>query len=73
MRNDLLNNLELSDYVTIVVTVPETHSQEIRQAMGQAGAGKVENYEFCSFSTKGIGRFMPNDDAQPYIGTKGVM
>ena len=65
--------MELSDYVTIVVTVPETHADAVRQAMGQAGAGKVGNYSYCSYSMKGIGRFMPNKDSNPYLGNEGVL
>ena len=33
--------LELSDYVTIVITVPETHAAVVREAMERAGAGKI--------------------------------
>ena len=33
-------SLELSDYVTIVITVPESHADALREAMGRAGAGK---------------------------------
>jgi hypothetical protein len=65
--------LEHSDYVTIVMTVPETHAGAIRAAIGKAGAGKVGNYSYCSFSVKGIGRFMPNKGSDPYIGQEGVM
>ncbi|MEI8329976.1 MAG: hypothetical protein WCG14_08335 [Chlamydiia bacterium] len=36
--------MELSDYVTIVITVPETHPDMVREAMGRAGAGKVGDY-----------------------------
>jgi hypothetical protein len=50
--------MEPSDYVTIVFTVPETHAGAVREAMGRAGAGKVGNYSYCSYSVKGIGRFM---------------
>lgn len=65
--------LEQSEYVTLVITVPETHAPAMREALGRAGAGKVGNYSFCSYSTKGIGRFMPNSEADPYIGEKGVI
>ncbi len=65
--------LHLSDYFTIAVTVPETHADEIRKAMGNAGAGKFGNYSFCSFSTKGVARFMPHHDAQPYLGSAGKL
>lgn len=33
--------MELSDYVTLVFTVPETHADHVRDAMERAGAGKV--------------------------------
>ena len=45
--------------VKIVVFAPETHADAVREAMGKAGAGKMGNYSFCSFSAKGIGRFKP--------------
>ena len=54
--------------VIIVVTVPETHADLVREAMGRAGAGRDGNYAFCSFSTKGVGRFMPLKGANPTIG-----
>lgn len=68
----MLNNLELSDYVTLVITVPEASADKIRDAIGRVGAGQYGNYSFCSFSTKGTGRFMPNENAHPSIGTKGI-
>src|SRR3989344_3212113 len=57
-----------SKNVKIVVFVPETHADAVREAMGKAGAGKIGNYSFCSFSAKGIGRFKPGKGAHPTIG-----
>ena len=57
--------------VKIVVFVPETHEDVVRSAMGTAGAGKIGNYTSCSFSTKGVGRFKPEQGANPYIGEIG--
>jgi hypothetical protein len=57
--------------VKIVVFVPETHTDVVREAMGKAGAGKIGNYSFCSFSSKGIGRFKPEQGASPHIGEVG--
>jgi hypothetical protein len=68
-----INLLELSDYVTIVITVPETHAAVVRDAMGRAGAGKVGDYSYCSYSVKGISRFMPNKDSKPYLGNEDVL
>jgi len=57
--------------IKIAVFVPETHTDVVREAMGKAGAGKIGNYSFCSFSTKGVGRFKPEVGADPYIGEVG--
>lgn len=62
----------MSPLVKIVITVPETHADIVRQAIGDAGGGQVGNYSHCSFSSKGIGRFLPNVGANPHLGTVGV-
>ena len=65
--------MELSDYVTIVIIVPETHAHIMRETLGRVGAGKVGNYSHCSYSVKGMGRFMPHKGADPYLGKEGVI
>ncbi len=67
MEND---NVKFKN-VKIVVFVPESHVDMVRDVMGIAGAGKIGNYTFCSFSTKGIGRFKPGQGANPAIGKVG--
>jgi hypothetical protein len=54
--------------VKITTTVPLENADAVREALGKAGAGIIGNYSFCSFSTIGKGRFMPNDQASPHIG-----
>src|SRR3990167_6829379 len=55
----------------IVVYVPEDHADKLREAMGNAGAGKIGNYTFCTFTSKGVGRFKPENGASPTIGEVG--
>ncbi len=57
----------------IVVYVPESDADKLRQAMGDAGAGKIGNYSHCTFSIKGVGRFKPEDGANPTIGEVGKL
>lgn len=66
-------SLPFSSEVLIVVTVPEEHADAVRQAIGQAGGGQVGKYTFCSFSYKGIGRFLPQKGARPTIGKVGSL
>jgi hypothetical protein len=62
-----------SDTVKLVVFVPLSHAETVREAMGKAGAGKIGNYDFCSFSSRGVGRYKGNKDAKPAIGKAGVL
>lgn len=55
--------------VKLVVFVPVSHADIVRTAMGQAGAGKIGNYSFCSFSTRGVGRGIPGVGTNPFIGS----
>lgn len=61
----------MSKLYKLIVTVPESHADIIREAMGNAGAGMLGNYSHCTFSTKGIGRFKPLKGAHPTIGKVG--
>lgn len=63
----------MSKNVKLVVFVPETHTDIVREVIGRAGAGKIGNYEFCSFSSKGVGRFKPQEGANPHIGEVGKL
>ncbi len=55
-----------------VVYVPLTHADQVREAIGNVGGGKIGNYSHCSFSSRGQGRFLPLPGAQPYIGGVGT-
>ena len=57
--------------VKIVVFVPKSHTDIVRKAMGDAGAGKIGNYSHCSYSVDGVGRFLPVEGAKPTIGEVG--
>lgn len=51
--------------------VPETNLAEVKNAMFQAGAGKIGNYEKCCWQVKGIGQFLPLENSHPAIGEIG--
>ena len=57
----------------IVVYVPLDHADKIREAVGNAGGGRLGKYSFCSFSVQGIGRFKPEEGAHPHIGEVGKL
>ncbi|WP_035656469.1 NIF3 1 [Bradyrhizobium sp. STM 3809] len=55
----------------IVVYVPTADAEAVRNAMGEAGAGRIGNYYHCSFTMTGTGRFRPLAGANPAIGAGG--
>ncbi len=59
------------EYVKIVVFVPKTHGNIIRETLAESGAGHIGNYDYCSFSVEGVGRFRPLNGSDPFIGTAG--
>jgi hypothetical protein len=56
----------------LIVYVPLTHTEIVREAIGNAGGGKLGNYSHCSFSSRGQGRFIPLAGAEPHIGSVGA-
>ncbi|WP_333875626.1 Nif3-like dinuclear metal center hexameric protein [Flavobacterium sp.] len=53
----------------VTYTIPE-NVEQLRNALFDAGAGKIGNYEDCSFNSKGIGTYMGNEDSKPEIGER---
>ena len=53
----------------VTFTIPE-NVEQVRNALFNAGAGNIGNYEDCSFSSKGIGTFMGNENSDPQLGSK---
>jgi dinuclear metal center YbgI/SA1388 family protein len=53
----------------VTYTTPE-NAEALRDALFDAGAGNIGNYENCSFSSKGIGTYMGNENSTPVIGER---
>lgn len=73
LPNEIKEDSSMSTQYKLVVTVPLSHADILRQALGEAGAGKQGNYSFCSFSVRGTGRFKPEQGANPAIGEVGKL
>ncbi|UOY94035.1 Nif3-like dinuclear metal center hexameric protein [Ectobacillus sp. JY-23] len=57
----------------LVVFVPSSHAESVREALGKAGAGHIGGYSHCTFSSNGMGTFMPGEETNPYIGKQGML
>ncbi len=55
----------------LVTYVSHNEAEKVRQALFEAGAGKIGEYDECSFNIRGEGTFRPSDNANPFVGEKG--
>lgn len=56
----------------LVSFVPVDHKEAVLQALYEAGAGQIGEYDHCSFQLQGVGTFRPSDKANPVIGSGNV-
>lgn len=83
--NDLLSEaiglsnreaLEILDHESLykcVVFVPDSHVEELCQALHEGGAGQIGDYSHCTFQSAGEGTFQPLAGSTPYIGEKNEL
>ena len=55
----------------LITYCPIDSADEVRKAMFNAGAGKIANYDKCSFNSEGVGTFRGGEGTSPFSGTVG--
>lgn len=68
-----LSVISTEKLVKLVVFVPSSHYESVRDSIVNAGAGHIGKYSHCSFHTYGTGTFLPLEDAKPFIGERGKL
>ncbi|OAI94416.1 YqfO family protein [Pseudomonas putida] len=53
--------------------VPPSHLDTVKQAVFEAGGGRIGDYDCCAWQVLGQGQFRPLDGATPFIGQSGVV
>jgi hypothetical protein len=56
----------------LVVFVPLDALEPVREALFAAGAGRIGEYERCSWYTEGTGTFLGGEGTAPSVGEPGV-
>jgi len=59
--------------VKLVTFIPEDHFDKVREAVFNAGAGLIGNYDRCSFTVAGTGSYRGGAGTNPFAGQKGKM
>jgi hypothetical protein len=55
----------------LVVFVPREALDKVRSALFEAGAGRIGNYDHCSWYAAGTGTFLAREGASPAVGRTG--
>jgi len=56
----------------LITFVPKNEAEDLRNALFEAGAGSIGNYDHCSFNVNGTGSFRGNEDSNPTLGKRGI-
>lgn len=48
--------------------VPETHIDLVKEALFDKGAGRIGQYDCCSWQVLGEGQYMPLKGSKPFLG-----
>lgn len=55
----------------ITFFVPESHLEQVKEALFETGAGRLGDYDHCAWQVKGQGQFRPLAGSNPYLGREG--
>ena len=67
----MLDRLSSVSRVKLVWFVPESALDATREAVFAAGAGRIGDYERCSWYAAGTGTFLGGDETSPALGERG--
>lgn len=58
---------------TLIFFVPDSHLEQTKQAVFDAGAGTFGHYKQVCFQMKGVGQFMPLPGSHPHTGQRNAL
>jgi hypothetical protein len=57
----------------LVTFVPEAQAGTVRNALFNAGAGCIGDYDSCSFNVLGVGTFRAGEQTNPFVGNRNEL
>ncbi|MFT6926486.1 MAG: structural hemagglutinin/hemolysin toxin protein RtxA [Psychromonas sp.] len=57
----------------LIFYVPVSHLQSVKNALFEAGGGRIGHYDCCAWQTPGDGQFRPLTASNAFIGKKHEM
>jgi len=53
--------------------IPESHVEVVKKALFKKGAGRIGQYDYCSWQVLGEGQFRPLKGSNPYLGKENTV
>ena len=57
----------------LIVYVPESHLEKVKEALFAIGAGRTAHYDSCCWQSEGLGQFRPLEGSTPFVGEAGAL
>jgi len=73
LKNISILEKEVGHLKKLVTFVPNEYVDKVREAICNAGAGVIGNYDFCTYNIEGYGTFRAKDGANPFVGNIGEL
>ena len=73
LKNIRILQAKPSTLKKLMVYVPSSHADNLRNALFAIGAGNIGNYDSCSFQIEGEGSFRALEGSNPFVGNKNEL
>lgn len=73
LKNSVILAPSQNKLAKLTTYVPVNNVDQVRNALFEAGAGKIGNYDQCSFNSEGTGTFRGGQTSNPFVGTPGEL
>lgn len=70
---ETIESLPESEQCKIVTFCPIDAAERIRHGLASAGAGRIGDYQLCSFEIRGTGTFLGGEGTKPVVGKRGAL
>ncbi|MPN05522.1 GTP cyclohydrolase 1 type 2 [bioreactor metagenome] len=65
--------MQAPEYCKLEIFVPESHLPPLREALREAGAGHIGNYDSCLSYSRVTGCWRPLPGSSPYLGEENTL
>lgn len=72
-NRSILEETYAENLLKLAVFIPTANAESLREALAKVGAGRIGDYEACSYTTTGEGRFRALAGATPFVGSVGEL